>query len=247
MYGSGNKIEQSLPSDEGLANHLAFVGNIYHLHDLVLWENWQSAFVPTQGVEELTRVRDTVHRLDARLMVYASPQYFTRGTPSEKLATGAQLVRDTGKMRPGPPWYGGENMDLFLEEIDRVINEYGMDGLYFDGLYCNSLVQAYRLMRIATDALWQRYLISGYNISNAIGMPEHNKVPEAERRSDAFIDAILNVNGRFYYHGALGRERIVDYYLPQLTDRLKDRVERVMAERNAAFTETKFFRSPGTE
>ena len=293
MYGSGNRIEQAYPSDEGLANHLAFVGNIYHLHDLVLWENWQSSYVPSRGAEALTRVRDTVHRLGARLIVYTSPQYFTRGTPNEHRATGAQMVRETGTMKPGPPWYGGENMDLFLPEIERVVKEYGMDGLYFDGLYCNSLVQSYRVMResrkilgdrllsvhttwsppglaatgycptvdayadfvlrgednprLAVDALWQRYLVSGYNISNAIGMPEHNKVPDAELRNDAFVDAILDVNARFYYHDELGRERITGYYWPQLTERLKARVDRVMAERNAAFTETHFLRSPRTE
>ena len=283
--------EESLPADEGLGKHLDYVGNIYHLHDLVVWEEWQGSFVPTRGIEEMTRVRDTVHRLGARLMVYTSPQYFTRGTPNEHRATTAQMSGDAFVMKAGPGWYGGENMDLFLEEIDRVVNEYGVDGLYFDGLYCNSLVQSYRVMResrrllgerllwvhttwsppglttigycptvdayadfvlrgednprLAADALWQRYLISGFNISNSIGMPQHNKVPKDDL-DDRFVDALLDVNARFYYHGALGRERITDYYWPQLTNALMDRVDRVMAERNRAFSETRFFQSPGT-
>jgi hypothetical protein len=42
---------------------------------------------------------------------------------------------------------------------------------------------------------------------------------------------VLDVNGRFFFHGGLGWDRIKKYYWPQLNDSLQERVARVMATR----------------
>jgi hypothetical protein len=273
-----NEDGPAYPSDEGLQHHLVDVGvgNVYLLaSEVYLWKDWQLAFVPRQGLSELQRVVNTAHRLGARVVIYTSPFYFTRGTPHEKFATNSLPVH-----RCGPGWGTGENLSLFLPEIRKVVQDYGVDGLYFDNLYTESLVQSYRLVRetrkilgeerllcvhstwnppgnnmevycptleayadfqyrgedvavLATHTSYLRYVMSGYNISNCIGMPCHNKVPESDL-NEKFIDAVLDVNGRFFFHGGLGWDRIKQYYWPQLNDSLKERVARVRAARNAA-------------
>jgi len=269
---------EAYPEEEGLREWLRVTRMSVLLlqSEVMLWKDWQWAFVPRRGEAELERVLEAAHELGVRVMVYTSPFYFTRGTPAERLATNDF---PGGRIRFGPGWPYGDNLPLFLSEIRKVVQDYGVDGLYFDGIYSESLVQSYRLVRetrhllgeerrlmlhttwgppgnsmvvfcptidayadaiyrgediavLATHTNYLRYMVSGYHVSNAIGMPCHNKVPP-EQLNEQFINTVLDFNGRFFYHGSLA-EPIRQVYWPALNEGLKERVERVMAERNAA-------------
>ena len=241
------------------------------------WKDWQKAFEPRSGDEAMRRTLRGAHEQDVRVIVYTSPLYFTRGTPVEVFATNDFVP---GKPRYGPGWTWGDNVDLFMAEISKLLRRFEIDGLYFDGLYSSSVVQSYRVVRearrmlgsdrllalhttwgppfnsmtvfcpaidthanliyrgenmkvLATHTSYLRYLVSGYNISNAVGAPVHDGVP-AEQLNDHFINTLLDFNARVLYHGGLS-EAIGSAYWPALADpeALKQRVERVMAERQA--------------
>ena len=239
------------------------------------WKDWQRAFEPRNGDDAMRRTLTAAHDQDVRVIVYTSPQYFTKGTPVEVFATN-DFVPDKPRFGPGWPW--GDNVDLFLAEIGELLGRFDIDGLYFDGLYSSSVVQSYRVVRearrmlgpnrllalhttwgppfssmtvfcpaidthanliyrgedmavLATQESYLRYVVSGYNVSNAIGAPVHNGVP-AEQLNDDFINTLLDFNARVLYHGGLSKA-IRSAYWPALADpeALKQRVERVMAER----------------
>ena len=162
-------------------------GNIILLQsEVLLWKDWNLAFEPRLGLEEFARVRETVHEAGARFIVYTSPAYFFKGTPFEQHA-----LNSFEGFQGWPPANGsGENIDLFMAEIGKVMKEYKPDGLYFDGQYFDNPAGLYALAR-RTRALLGEQGILEWHSTTALG-PGLCYLPQA----DAYVDFILRGEGR---------------------------------------------------
>lgn len=169
------------PDDAALLRWRA-EGNIVLLQsEVMLWKDWNVGFVPRPGMEEFARVRNTVHGLGARFIVYTSPYYFLRGTALEPAALNS--FEGFTNWPPGTPT--GENMGLFLEAIRKVMTEYRPDGLYFDGQYTDNPAALYALARSAREIVGEAGILEWHS-TFALG-PEQCYLPQA----DAYVDYIL--------------------------------------------------------
>lgn len=162
-------------------------GNIVLLQsEMMLWKDWNLAFEPRLGEEEFARVRDAIHANGMRFMVYTSPAYFFMGTPMVSCA-----MNSFENFTNWPPARGiGDNMDLFLVEIAKVMRQYKPDGLYFDGQYYENPAALYALARHTRALLGDSGLLEWHS-SVALG-PGTCFLPQA----DAYVDFILRGEGR---------------------------------------------------
>ena len=164
-------------------------GNIVLLQsEVMLWKDWNLAFVPRLGEAEFARVRKTMHDQGKRFIVYTSPYYFLKETPIESKAMNSFDNFEQTGFPPG--WPDGVNIDRFMDEIGRVMREYKPDGLYFDGQYIESAPALYALAR-RTRALLGEDGILEWHSTTALG---HGfcYLPQA----DAYVDFILRGEGR---------------------------------------------------
>lgn len=156
-------------------------GNIVLLQsEQMLWKEWNLAFVPRLGDQEFTRVRDTLHDIGKKVIVYTSPFYFLKGTPMEQFAH-ANFALGTAM---------GENMDLFLAEITRVMKDYKPDGLYFDGQYMDNPAGLYALARHSREIVGEDGILEWHSTA-ALGQGQCS-LPQA----DAYVDFILRGEGQ---------------------------------------------------
>lgn len=162
------------------------LGNIVLLQsEVMLWKDWNLDFVPRLGPEEFARVRRTLHSLGMRFIVYTSPYYFLKGTPLE-----AHAMNSFENFQGWPPGSGtGENIDLFMAAITRVMREHQPDGLYFDGQYLDSPAALYALARRARGLLGEDGILEWHS-TWALG-PGQCSLPQA----DAYVDFILRGEG----------------------------------------------------
>lgn len=174
------------PSDEALTAW-SKRGNVVLLQSEVkLWKDWNLDFIPREGPAEFARVRDTVHRLGMRFIVYTSPYYFLKGTALEPRA-----FNSFEGFTNWPPGTGsGENMGLFLAAIRRVMAEHQPDGLYFDGQYTSNPAALYALAREARAVVGEKGILEWHSTS-ALGSAGCY-LPQA----DAYVDIILRGEGR---------------------------------------------------
>jgi len=262
------------PPDEALKAWKAD-GNVVLLQsEVLLWKDWNLDFVPRLGVGEFERVRNTVHDLGMRLIVYTSPYYFLKGTSQER-----QAVNDKPGISPGAI-VNGENMPLFLEAIRRVMRDLKPDGLYFDGQYIENPAALYALAResrrvvgekgilewhstmelgpwgcrmymphadaytdlqlrgegadaVYSDFNYLRFFVSGYNVSNTIGVLCNNSGKPMTR---PMLESLLKANARL--HTIVGssalRELTQNEYRPRLTPEYRNQVDREVQERQGA-------------
>lgn len=249
-------------------------GNIVLLQsEVMLWKDWNLAFVPRLGEAEFARVRKTIHDNAMRFIVYTSPYYFLKDTPIESTAMNSF---ENFKGFPSG-WPEGVNIDLFMDEITRVVKQYQPDGLYFDGQYTSSAPALYALARrtralLGEDGVleWHstlalagglcylphadayvdfilrgegqernyqdfdylRYFVSGYNVSNSIGVIcNNNSLPTPE-----IVDRILDVNARMHTIASwLDNPQVMDVvrnnYKARLTPALREQVDRGVDKR----------------
>ena len=170
------------PSDELLRSMQAY-GNIVSLcSEVLLWKDWNLDFVPRLGPEEFMRVRDTVHSLGMKLMVYTSPFYFFSGT---SLVNSARNVYPDFKTTffPNPGCKSGENMGLFMQAIKKLLQEHKPDGLYFDGQYADSAAALYALARETRALIGEDGLLEWHSTFE-LGLEGGCYVPHA----DAYVD-----------------------------------------------------------
>lgn len=162
-------------------------GNIVLLQsEVMLWKDWNFDFVPRLGPEEFARVRETLHGLGMRFIVYTSPYYFLRGTALEP--KGFNSFDNFSNWPPGTPT--GENMGLFLPAITRVMKEDRPDGLYFDGQYTDNPAALYALARAAREVVGENGILEWHS-THALG-PNLCSLPQA----DAYVDFILRGEGQ---------------------------------------------------
>jgi len=178
--------ETGYPSDETLASWKD-EGNIVLLQsEVMLWKDWNLAFVPRLGEEEFARVRNTLHDHGVRFIVYTSPAYFFADTPFEQHA-----FNSFDGFTNWPPFRGiGDNIDAFMTEIGRVMREYRPDGLYFDGQYVDSAAALYALARRTRDLLGPEGILEWHS-TGALGQGMCSLPP-----ADAYVDFILRGEGR---------------------------------------------------
>lgn len=264
------------PPDDELRSWSQY-GNIVLLQsELLLWKDWNMAFVPRLGVEEFERVRKTIHDAGMRFIVYTSPYYFLKNTALE-----SHVVNTFEGFKGWPPGTPtGENMGLFLPEIRKVMSEYKPDGLYFDGQYVHNPAALYALARESRNIVgdggileWHstmalgsgccylpqadayvdfilrgegnqsaygsfdylRFFVSGYNISNSIGVLCNNG-PEGV--TPQLADDVIKVNGRFHTIVSwLDKPEIMkalhENYTAKLTPELRGVVEKDIDARQA--------------
>jgi len=196
VHGSGTN---GYPSDDELRSWKAY-GNIAMLcSEVMLWKDWNLDFIPREGPGEFARVRKTLHDVGMRLVVYASPYYFFKGTPLEKNAMNKYPDFKT-TFFPNPGCKSGENMGLFMQAIGKLVREHRPDGLYFDGQYADSAAALYALAR-ETRALLGEEGICEWHSTFELGLDGDCYVPQA----DAYVD--FNFRGE----GAKGRYKDFNY------------------------------------
>jgi len=167
-------------------------GNIVLLQsELLLWKDWNLAFVPRLGAQEFARVRKTVHDAGMRFIVYTSPYYFLKHTALEPRAF--NTFENFAGWPPGTAT--GENMGWFLPEIGQVMREYQPDGLYFDGQYLENPAALYALAREARDIVGKDGILEWHS-TWALG-PKSCYLPQA----DAYVDFILRGEGNDKEYG----------------------------------------------
>ncbi|MBT3287896.1 MAG: hypothetical protein HN380_11170 [Victivallales bacterium] len=174
------------PSDDALTDWSKH-GNVVLLQSEVkLWKDWNLAFEPRKGPEEFARVRETVHRLGMRFIVYTSPYYFLKGTSLESRAFNSF----EGFKHWPPGTSSGENMGLFLAAIRKVMKEHKPDGLYFDGQYTGNPAALYALAREAREIVGEKGILEWHS-TGALGSGGCY-LPQA----DAYVDIILRGEGK---------------------------------------------------
>jgi len=180
--------------DDATLRRFQAAGNIVLLQsEVMLWKDWNLDFVPRLGAEEFSRVRNTLHGLGMRFIVYTSPYYFLRGTPLEPIAFNS--FEGFTNWPPGTP--SGENMGLFLDAIRTVVAEHRPDGLYFDGQYMENPAALYALARSAREIIGEEGILEWHS-TTALG-PEGCYLPQA----DAYVDFILRGEGEAKLYGDL--------------------------------------------
>lgn len=183
--------ESAYPADADLVRW-SKEGNIVLLQaEMMLWKDWNLAFVPRLGEAEFARVRDTIHANNMRFIVYTSPAYFFKGTPFESYA-----MNSFENFTNWPPARGvGDNIDVFMDEITKVMHEYKPDGLYFDGQYYDCPAALYALARRTRELLGEDGILEWHS-TTALG-EEYCFLPQA----DAYVDFILRGEGRDTVYG----------------------------------------------
>lgn len=174
------------PPDETLRSWQRHGNTVLLQSEVMLWKDWNLDFVPRLGLDEFARVRETLHGLGMRFIVYTSPYYFLRGTPLESHAFNS--FEGFTNWPPGSPT--GENMGLFMQAITRVMREYRPDGLYFDGQYTDDPAALYALARSARQLIGDDGILEWHS-TFALG-PDTCYLPQA----DAYVDYILRGEGQ---------------------------------------------------
>ena len=132
-----------------------------------LWENWNAAFEP-RFPTEFSRVITHAHQSNMRVVVYASPLYFTKGHvtkdpdhPENQGFDGREWnpcedVNGNGILDPGEDLNGngrldtndavgvntGENSQTYLDAINKLLSDYhGQDAAHpeVDGIYFDEI------------------------------------------------------------------------------------------------------------
>lgn len=176
---------QGYPDDATLQRWQSYGNTLLLQSEVMLWKDWNLDFEPRHGREEFARVRETLHTLGMRFMVYTSPYYFLRGTALESRAFNS--FEGFTNWPPGTPT--GENMGLFLDAIRRVMRGLQPDGLYFDGQYLENPAALYALARSAREIVGEEGLLEWHS-TWALGT-ENCYLPQA----DAYVDFILRGEG----------------------------------------------------
>ena len=181
----------SYPPDEDLRAWKPY-GNVVLLQsEVMLWKDWNLDFVPRLGMDEWTRVRNTIHGMGMPFIVYTSPFYFLKGTSQEKNA-----VNDKPGVCPGAI-VNGENMDLFLDAITRVMKDLKPDGLYFDGQYAENPAALYALARHSRRIIGEDGILEWHTTVELGAWGSLMYMPQA----DAYTDIQLRGEGSDRLYG----------------------------------------------
>lgn len=156
--------------------------------EVMLWKDWNLAFIPRKGEAEFQRMMKTAHENGERVIVYTSPFYFLKGTSQE-----SQAVNDKPGACPGNVT-DGSNMTLFLQEIERVMHDYAPDGLYFDGQYNINPAALYALARYSRQIVGKKSILEWHS---TLELGDYWGVDQLYfPQADAYVDMILRGEGQ---------------------------------------------------
>ncbi len=178
--------EWAIPDAERIAVDSQY-GNILWLQaEVMLWRSWQTGFVPRLP-QKFAQMVETAHEQGLRVIIYASPYYFVKGTDQEKAAVDmAPSFKESSFLTTAT----GSNLAWYLEEARKALTNLGVDGLYFDGVYNDSVKNNYILLRSARELLGERRLLFVHDTVSAPGGVCYN--PSA----DTWADFHLRGEGR---------------------------------------------------
>jgi hypothetical protein len=240
------------PTDEELENASRYTSVLLLHHDTI----WQG---------KLTRKGIGIETLDD---FYADASYCSyRYTPINEgklLHTVKKAHSLNMKVLPYmSPYYSMASGNDFLSEMERILDDYDMDGIYFDGVSMD-IAQTYETIKNTRKILgnrrfyihcsidpistkvycpfidtyadyilraesisgysdaYLRYVISGFNISNTIGLTCYSGYPLAFM--EKLVEKILSVNARLYLSSydskdkniKLTEDLIINRYFPKL-------------------------------
>ncbi len=196
--GTWQKPEYANPSDDKIKKWAPY-GNILWLQsEYMMWKSWHEAFEP-RFPDELARVVKTAHSQKQRVMAYFSPYYFTGGIGGEYTNTGeniGQYFQAVNDFRTKFPTLDGFYFDGVYPgsveqtyRICRAMRAYLGPKRFFmihctgnapGGLVYNPAADTYSDMILRGEGQgfisdeWLRYFVSGYNISNSVGVVCNN-------------------------------------------------------------------------
>jgi len=220
--GSWKSPELAVPSNEHI-DKWQDKGTILLLQsEEMLWKSWQEAFEPRLP-EDFQRVIDHSHEVGLRVIAYASPFYFTKATDVVRTYTGENLslylaaVADLLKRYPDLDGiyfdgvYAGSVKNTYVvcratRELigdERILEIHctgnAPGGSESSGLCYNPAADTWAnfILRGETQGFisqrWLRFFVSGYNISNAIGVVCNNVGYWAPTEANPVIGGQLNV------------------------------------------------------
>ena len=177
--------ETGYPTDDEIAQWGKHGNMLLQQAEMMLWKNWNLAFVPRFGLEEFTRVNDACQEHGMRNFVYTSPYYFLRGTEHE-----GRAINTFEGFTGWPAGDGtGQNWPIFLDQIKKVMREYKPDGLYFDGIYSN-VVRTYLIARKSREVVGEGGILEYHATGSPPGAGVY--LPQI----DAYFNFILRGEGR---------------------------------------------------
>ena len=145
--------------------HDVFGSRILHIQEPG-WNQWQlDLTIPDTILDDLRRTIRTAHELGMKVIPYASPHYFLKGSE----------VEDRAQPGGASGWDSGSNEDVYLEAADRLLDEYGFDGLYFDAMYSSrrALAVQYHLSRSARDMVGDKGILTYHATTDDLGHGHH--------------------------------------------------------------------------
>ncbi|HBG28630.1 MAG: hypothetical protein A2Y10_00045 [Planctomycetes bacterium GWF2_41_51] len=150
----------SYPDDETIKSWIPYGNTVLFQGEIMLWKDWNLGFEPRLGIKEWNRVKNTLHQNKMRYMVYTSPYYYLLGTEFKNEAVNSF---DNFKGWPTNKPTHGENVDLFIEAITKVMKELKPDGLYFDGTYRDNIAAQYKLARHTRNIVGENGLLEWHS------------------------------------------------------------------------------------
>ena len=129
-----------LPTDEELARWRA-IANVLVLH-LEAWDGFGLRHIRPRDPPRFRQVIAKAHKLGFLVLPYSSTYYYNPARAPDEL-----FVR---RWRP-------DAVDLYIEEAQWLLQEYGVDGLYWDGIF-NDPLKAWRCARRMRKLLGKRRL-----------------------------------------------------------------------------------------
>lgn len=243
VYGSS--IQRYMyPDDLAIHRWRQFdFGDVLMFHGENGWENWQTNLVP-RDLAGHQRMIATAREKGLKICFYTSPKAFLKGTVIEHLATpDVNDPKATG-------WNTGSNVKEYLRQAERLVKEYGVEGLYFDEMYCSpgALAASYYLARTSRELIGDDNPLMYHCTEDVLG---DRQPGEAFGRTNcpavsAYFDVLLKGEGvwdRFdpaYLRYILGSYNISNAVVVAATNKemgslTLDRVDRYLRGANARF------------
>ena len=132
-------------------------------------EQLERSFRARRFPDELNRIITHAHQSNMKVVVYASPHYFTKGSSFDGREWNPCFGTGTGD--PVGLELGG-NSSSYLDALSKLLNDYPeLDGVYFDEIYPFNLPESYAVTRETRKLLGSGKIIMYHNTQGTAGSP----------------------------------------------------------------------------